>query len=140
MQILFVCTGNICRSPFAEALSRQISLDQDDTFVSAGTIALAGHAASSTGMMVADKVFGVDMHSHRAADLTADVLATADIVYVMEQGHAAAVLALDPHADVELLSPDGSPIPDPYGGDESAYRQSYSLIQQALTSRMSQRA
>lgn len=137
MRILFVCSGNICRSPFAEALARDLSDGSDFEFASAGTIALKGNPASGTGIAVADEM-GVDMEPHRAAHLSAEILASSDLVYAMEAEHIASVLALDPGARVELLSTDGAAIPDPYGGDRSEYRESYWLIAAALKERLAE--
>ena len=78
------------------------------------------------------------MEPHRATHLTAELLASTDLVYAMEEEHIASVLALDPGARVELLSPDGAAIPDPYGGDRSEYRESYSLIADALKERLTE--
>jgi protein-tyrosine phosphatase len=135
VRILFVCSGNICRSPFAEALARDLTDQPDVEFASAGTIALNGNAVSATGIAVAAEL-GTDMTSHRATHLTAEVIETADLVYAMEEEHIASVLALDPGARVELLSAHGEPIPDPYGGDHGEYLASYELIRDALTERL----
>lgn len=138
MRILFVCSGNICRSPFAEGLARQLTDRPGFEFASAGTIALEGDPAARTGITVAAEL-GVDMGGHRATQLTAQVLATADLVYAMEQAHLDSVLALDPAARVELLSPDRAPMPDPYGGGRAEYLTSYSLIRDALGRRLDER-
>jgi len=136
MRILFVCSGNICRSPFAEVLARDLTDRADLEFASAGTIALNGNPASAPGIAVAAEL-GVDLSDHRATHLTADVLASTDLVYAMEEEHVASVLALDPGARVELLSRDGEPMPDPYGGDRIEYLASYALIAAALEDRFS---
>lgn len=134
MRILFVCSGNICRSPFAEALARDMDGRAGVEYASAGTIALSGNPAAATGIAVATDL-GVDMTSHRATHLTAEVLADSDLVYAMEDEHVATVLALDPGARVELLSLEGAPLPDPYGGDRLDYAASYSLIADAVQQR-----
>ncbi len=139
MRVLFVCSGNICRSPFAEALARDRSDRPDLEFVSAGTIALTGNRATITGIAVADEV-GIDLGDHRATHLTAEVLAASDLVYAMEDEHIGSVLAIDPAARVELLSPEGMPIPDPYGGDPLEYSASYALIDKALQKRLTKEA
>jgi len=108
-------------------------------FASAGTIALTGNPAAATGIAVAAEL-GVDLTSHRATHLNREVLAGADLVYAMEEEHVASVLALDPGARVELLSRDGDPMPDPYGGDRIEYLASYSLIAAALEDRLSEEA
>lgn len=139
MRILFVCSGNICRSPFAEALARDMDGRADVEYASAGTIALSGNPAAATGIAVAADL-GVDMTSHSATHLTAEVLADSDLIYAMEEEHVAIVVALDPGARVELLSPEGAPLPDPYGGDRLEYLASYALITEALEHRLSKGA
>ena len=135
MRILFVCTGNICRSPFAEALARDLDDRVDVEFSSAGTSAIDGTPATATGVAVAAEL-GIDMRSHRARSLTAEVLGRSDLVYGMEQEHLRPVLALDRGARVELLRPDGAAIPDPYGGDRNEYRGCYSMIREAVECRI----
>jgi len=139
VRILFLCTGNICRSPFAEALARQLNERADLEFASAGTIALGGNPASAPGIAVAADL-GVDMSNHRATHMTKAVLAEVDLVYAMEDEHIASVLALDPAARVELLSPEGAPMPDPYGGDRFEYERSYNLIAASLRERLAELA
>ena len=139
MRILFVCSGNICRSPFAEVLARDLNERADREFASAGTIALTGNPASATAITVGAEL-GVDLSSHRATHLTANVLAETDLVYAMEDEHIGSVLALDPGARVRLLSPAGAPMPDPYGGDHFEYERSYNLIGAALRERLAEEA
>ena len=134
VRVLFVCSGNICRSPFAEALARDLNARTDVEFASAGTIAVSGNPASAPGIAVAAEL-GIDLAGHRASHLTTEVLAGSDLVYAMEEEHIASVLALDPGARVELLSLEGAPMPDPYGGDRTAYLASYSLIADAIRQR-----
>jgi protein-tyrosine phosphatase len=135
MRIVFVCTGNICRSPFAEYLARELSGSTDIEFASAGIIARAGNPPSSDGVAVAAEL-GIDLTPHGASPLTSGVVATADIIYGMEDEHVEAVLELDPQARVELLRPDARGIPDPYGQDRQAYLVVYGLIEEALRRRL----
>lgn len=134
---LFVCSGNICRSPFAEAAARSLNDAPARRFSSAGTIALDGNPATRTGT-VAARDAGIDLADHRATHLTPEVLAAADRIFGMEHEHVAAVLDLDPGASVELLDPDGRPIPDPYGGDTTDYASSYAQILDALRVRLNE--
>lgn len=136
MRVLFVCTGNICRSPFAEAAARQ--WDGVEA-ASAGTAAITGAPASATGIAVAAEL-GVDMTAHRADDLTPKLIEGADVIYGMTDEHVAAVMVLDPSARVELLDPNGTGIPDPYGGNRADYLASYRLIQEALGRRLGKEA
>ena len=135
MRVLFVCSGNICRSPFAEFLARDLYRRDDVEFFSAGTIAIDGNPATATGVAAAAEL-GLDMSEHRATHLTAEVLDGCDLVYGMEHEHVVAANAIDRRARVEVLSPDDAAIPDPYGGDRDDYRNCYALIRETLTLRI----
>lgn len=137
LRVVFVCTGNICRSPFAEYLAKHLSDDHTVQFASAGTFAGPGNPAYSTGTAVAAE-FGVDMTPHSATPLTAEVIANADVIYAMEDEHLSAVLELDPTAPVELLRTDGKPVPDPYGENRQAYLDIFALIDDAVRQRLHQ--
>ena len=104
-------------------------------FSSAGTFAADGTRATSVGMAAAAEL-GLDLSSHRATRLTTEVLDGIDLVYGMEQEHLVTLPAAGPALRVELLSPDGAGIPDPYGGDSEDYRACYSLIREALAQRL----
>ena len=132
---LFVCTGNICRSPLAEAAARVFAGDSVLETASAGTIAVPGNPATRAGISAAREL-GIDLSAHRATYLTRDVVAGFDRVFGMEEEHVAAVRALDAEIPATLLSPDGDPIPDPYGGDRDDYIASYELILEALRVRL----
>ena len=97
--VLVVCTGNLCRSPLAEALLRR---DLEDAGIAAD-VASAGIAAPSD-RTPDDKLqrvaveHGVDVSTHRSQRLTPEHLAAADLVLVMTRAHAAQVLEVDPSA------------------------------------------
>ena len=73
MKVLFVCAGNICRSPFAEGLARRLAAERglDVEFASAGEIALDGDRCPGDAVAAAEE-HGVDLSSHRARRLTAE--------------------------------------------------------------------
>jgi protein-tyrosine-phosphatase len=73
VKVLFVCAGNICRSPFAEGLARRLAAERglDVEFASAGEIAFDGDRCPADAVAVA-KEYGVDLSSHRARRLTTD--------------------------------------------------------------------
>ena len=135
IKIVFVCTGNICRSPYAEFVARNLIGDAGVEFTSAGTMARSGNPATSNGAAVAGEL-GVDLTPHQATLLTAEVVAEADLIYAMEDEHVEAVLRLDPKANVALLRPDGLGIPDPYGQDRQTYLDVYGVVNEALRQRL----
>jgi protein-tyrosine phosphatase len=100
-QVLFVCTGNTCRSSMAEALLRKM-LKEDlgekaatIHVVSAGTSARSGEVAAQNAIEVMEKE-GIDLRSHRARRLTPELVQTADLVLTMTLEQKKSVLSLTP--------------------------------------------
>ncbi len=127
--ILFVCTGNICRSPMAAALLRhKLAADgkADQVEVSsAGTWALVGRPASERGRIKRSER-GIDMADHRARDVDAEMIRQADLVLTMTESHREALLVEFPEArDKTFLLAEmvgrGYDIADPYGGSPEEY-------------------
>ena len=101
MHILFVCTGNICRSPLAEALTLAYARAERATFgdaltaSSAGTAALVGRPIQSSAGLVLTGLGG-NPNGFRARQLAAEHIEVADLVLTMTRRHRAAVLELSP--------------------------------------------
>ncbi len=142
MHILFVCTGNTCRSPMAEGLLRAAlaakGLDQV-TVSSAGTGAWDG-APVSEGSYLVGLEQGLDLSEHRARLLTRDVVRSADLILVMSGHHVARVIELGGEDKVHLLGTyagreEGqSEVTDPYGADLTAYRATFAELQDLIGS------
>lgn len=119
MTIVFVCTGNTCRSPMAAALMRQV-LDKrgrrDIMVTSAGLAAAAGQPAARHAVE-AMRECGADLSAHRARPIDDTLLCGADCFAVMSASHAAALAAYGvPPERVHVLAAQSGGIPDPYGG------------------------
>lgn len=88
--VLFVCTANVCRSPMASALFRNIvpaeDRIQDWAIESAGTRAVAG-ASAAYHSQLAIKNRGLDLEYHRSQPVNAQLLNGFDLILTMEQGH-----------------------------------------------------
>ena len=140
MNILFVCTGNICRSPLAEALlQREVAArDLDGVRVaSSGTGAWDG-APASEGAYLIGLEHGLDLSAHRARLLTRDMVRTADLVFTMSRHHRARVQELEPEARVVLLGeyagragPEAE-VSDPFGGDLDVYRLTFAELEELV--------
>jgi len=139
-RILFVCSGNTCRSPLAEAVARRVIEEEGIENVevsSAGTFALEGGCASSGSLEVA-RENGLDLESFTTRRLTSEILDATDLVLVMEPGHRSGVLGLSPLSDTktkllgELAGQRGpdAVVADPFGGSLDSYRRTYRKIDQ----------
>ncbi|MCG5514347.1 low molecular weight protein-tyrosine-phosphatase [Ectothiorhodospira shaposhnikovii] len=134
--LLILCTGNICRSPFAEACLRQQleTAGRDVRVESAGIGALVGHPADEiTRRLAADQ--GLSLEEHRAVQVTEDHVRRADLILVMEPVHRQYLLELSPSArgKVFLLGHwSERVIEDPYRRSESVYQRVHEEIRQGV--------
>ena len=140
-KVLFVCSGNTCRSPLAEGIAREVfprkvALSVD--FSSAGSSAMEGLPASALAVAVA-RSNAIDLSRHRSRVLGKTEVAEADLIVVMARKHRDSVATLVPEAlsYTYLLTDfcDGDTrkdVPDPIGGSEADYRRVYDLFRKCV--------
>ncbi len=137
MRILFICTGNTCRSPMAAEIARRVAAERglsDVTVASAGTGAFEGSAASDGALLVAMENGG-DLSGHRSQPLTRELVETSDLVLVMGDRHLTRVEELGGAGRAWLLTDyashggDARPVSDPFGGELATYRATYEELE-----------
>lgn len=147
--IVFVCSGNTCRSPMAAAIARKILAERlgvkpDELgakrvrVTSAGLYAGNGAPATHEAVIAASEV-GADLSAHFSQSATADLLRRADVIYTMTESHRDEILERYPDAAAKTscLDPDGD-IEDPIGYDQRIYSQVARHLQDVLSRRLSE--
>ncbi len=136
-KVLFVCKGNICRSPFAELAAKQV-VGAGKEFRSAGHYPVPGRRSPATALEAA-RSFSVDLSTHQSIVLTEELIDWADTIFVFDVENRAFFEDHFPGAlsKVHLFGGLGRSTPlevvDPFGGSLDDFLGVYRLIQQALT-------
>jgi len=140
-RILFVCTGNTCRSPMAVALLRHMAPHLNLEIRSAGTAASPGAPASPVAIEAMHEV-NVDLSDHRSSSLDGYMLEEADIIFCMAERHRKHIVGwfksvedkvyLLREFDPERADADYPDVPDPIGRDISVYRHALTMIERSM--------
>lgn len=142
LKIVFICTGNTCRSSMAEALAKKwLSLKAptrtDIEFMSAGIAAFPGSPASAQSIDVM-RLTGIDLTGHRAKQISADLVAESDLILTMTKGHQHALSEMYPEAVGKIYTLGEFAynrevnIPDPFGQPTEVYAECAGEIGKSL--------
>ena len=135
MNILFVCTGNTCRSPMAAALLNKVAVEKnlDIRIESAGIFANDGENASSEAI-IAMQAYGIDLTGHHAEQITEELIEKSDLILTMTPAHKLVFnnVAEDKTYTVcEYAGLEGD-IDDPFGGDVEEYLETAKQLERAV--------
>ena len=143
LHLVFVCTGNTCRSPMAEAIARRAAADRGWSGVevrSAGVAAFGGSRASGGAVRAAARN-GLDLRDHRSTQLDPALVDWADLILVMSPAHLMRVMELGGGDRAALLTAfaagdaaSGDPgfVPDPIGGSDEEYLHTFSFLEELI--------
>lgn len=140
MKILFVCTGNTCRSPMAEVLLKDLLRRErllKVTSVSSAGINAIPHQLASLNSIEVMKEKGLDLENHKSNMLTMDLVEEYDLILTMTEGHKNIILERVPWLDEKVFtlkeySGLKGDICDPFGGSIEVYRSSLDDIEKSL--------
>ncbi len=140
-RVLFVCTGNTCRSPMAVGLLRKMAPHLELDIRSAGTAGYSGSPASTLAIDAMHEV-GIDIADHRSSTLNGDMIEEADLIFCMAERHRRHIVDwfksmsdkvyLMREFDPERTDSDYPDVPDPIGLDIDAYRLVLTMLERSM--------
>jgi protein-tyrosine-phosphatase len=140
MRVLFVCTGNTCRSAMAEAIAKRIAQERGMSDIEVGSAGTAAweSAPASDGALLVSMERSTDLSEHQARLLTRELIDAYDLVLAMGPHHVERIEALGGKGKTFLLTNYASrgasdrPIGDPFGGELELYRETYEELEKEL--------
>ena len=135
-RVLILCIGNICRSPMAEAVMRErlAGRDREIDVRSAGLGAMEGYPADESVQLLLQRR-GMDISTHRAVQVSREMLRWADLILVMEDRQRLQLGQYDPSAIGKVLLLGhwiGEQVPDPYLAPLGVFEETLEIIDRAV--------
>ena len=130
MKILFVCTGNTCRSPMAAALMNKIATENDIDIVADSAGVFTDGSPVSKNAIRAMREYEIDISSYVSKQVTEDMIENADLVFTMTEGQRVMITAEKNDKIFTLGEYSGSneDIPDPFGGSQEEYNETADVL------------
>ena len=138
MKVLFVCTGNTCRSPIAEAVFNSLNTDDRVTSNSAGISIVPGSRVSKSSIELISRELKLDLKDKRAKQIEKELLEESDLVLTMTEygrdylktyfvNYKNKIFTLSEYVGVK------DEIRDPYGGTVAVYQNTYNQIRESVS-------
>lgn len=135
MNILFVCTGNTCRSAMAGAICNHLAKETGADICSDSCgVAAYPAPASLNAVLAVDELHGINLKGHVAKMVNASLVENADVIFAMTPRHAAVLLSLFPECKDKLIIAEPE-ITDPYMQDLSVYKECAAELHSQIKSR-----
>lgn len=138
MKVLFVCTGNTCRSPMAEAIFNKLNDIDKISAMSAGVAAIPNSIISKNASKVIKENLDLDINERISVQLSEELLNDAELVLTMTQSAKGYILNLLPQIEGKIFTlkeyiGESGDVLDPYGGDIKIYSETFSELNILIT-------